>query len=182
MLCRPEDALAVGGAVALTLAARCRSSHALLAVWVAGTRGSVRAPANAGARRLATTLGARGHDATATGRLVVVALAEPLASAAAEAERAEAVASDIPTAVVLAGARDDTADPLLRSVDAVLVAAPAGADAAVSELALAGLAPLGVDARAVELPPVPVAARALAASGLAAPPPLRGPIEEALPA
>ena len=85
------------------LAARARSSHALLAVWGAGGAGRPRA---GDARRrggLAAALAARGHDATATGRLAVVALAGALGEAAAEAARAAAAAGDVPSVVVLAG-------------------------------------------------------------------------------
>ncbi|HEX2087496.1 MAG TPA: hypothetical protein VHF89_17565, partial [Solirubrobacteraceae bacterium] len=60
VLCRPEDALVVGGGIALLLAARCRASHALVAVWGGEGPPPLRAPAAAAARRLATTLSERG--------------------------------------------------------------------------------------------------------------------------
>jgi hypothetical protein len=179
IVCRPEDALIVGGAAALLLASRSRSTHALLAVW-RGEMPSVRAPATGGARRLAATLASRGHDAAPTGRLAIVRLADELVQAAPEAIRAVAAARGVPGVVVLAGARDESADELLRAQDRVLVAAGAHADAHVATLAVAGLARLGVAVEVVELPAVPAPARALAASGVAVTPPLRGAVEAAL--
>lgn len=180
MLCRPDDALVIGGAVALLLAGRCRTSHALVALWAGRDAGSVRAPATAGARRLAATLEARGHEATATGRLAVVRLGGGLMEAAPEAVRAVAASGDVPAVVVLAGPRDDAADALLRDQDGVLIAVPEETDAAVPELALAGLAPLGVEACALPIPLVPSPARVLAASGVAVMPPLRAAVEAGL--
>jgi hypothetical protein len=180
VLCRPDEAVVAGSAAALALAGRCRAPHALVAVWSGGHGAPVRAPATSGARRLAATLASRGHDATATGRLTLLQLAGSLGEAAPEAVRALAAAPEIPAAVVLAGARDEAADGLLRAQDGVIVALPAEAGEAVADLALAGLAPLGVPARALTLPPTPAPARALAASGIAAVPPLRGAVEAAL--
>jgi hypothetical protein len=193
ILCRPGDALVVGGAVALTLAARGPASPAprhpavragpiprtsLVAVWGAGA--ATRAPAVAGARRLATTIASRGHTAAATGKLAIVALAGTLSEASAEAARVDAAAGDVPVVTVLAGPRDATADALLRDQDLILVALPADGDEAVADLALDGLAPLGVPARALRLPPAPAAVRGLAASGVAVLPPLRAAVEAAL--
>jgi len=180
VLCRPDDALTVGGVVALALAARCRSSRALVALWRPGEATSVRAPATAGARRLAATLEARGHGATASGRLTIVRLASPLSEAAPEAVRALAAAGEVPAVAVLAGARDGSADSLLRDQDGVLVALPVETDDAVGELALAGLAPLGVEARTLAIPAAPAPTRALASSGVAVLPPLRDAVEAAL--
>ncbi|HEX8120602.1 MAG TPA: hypothetical protein VF549_04970 [Solirubrobacteraceae bacterium] len=179
MLSRPDDAMVAAGAAGLALAARCRTSHALVAIWGAADR-PIRAPATGPARRLAATLAARGHDATATGRLTVVRLAGALQEAAREADRAAAAAPEVPTAVVLAGARDAAADALLHAQDAALVALPAGSDDAVADLTVAGLVALGVEATVVELPPASPPARALAASGAALVPPLRAPFDAAI--
>jgi hypothetical protein len=179
VLCRGDDALVAGAAAALLVARRCRSSRAVVAVW--GAAGStVRAPARAGARRLAATLAARGHDAAPTGRLVLVRLDGPLNRASPEVARVLAAAGDAPAVVVLAGARDGAADAVLRDQDAVVVAVPAESDWPVAELALSGLARLGVSGRTLELPSGAAPARALAASGVALVPPLRGPVEAAL--
>jgi hypothetical protein len=178
ILCRPNDALVAGGAAAIVLAARARSSHALVAVW--GAEPSTRAPAIAPARRLAATLTARGHDAAATGRLAIVKLGADLGEAAAEAVRAGAAAGDVPAVTVLAGPRDEAADAVLRSQDLVLVAIADGSDPAVGDLAVDGLSPLGVPAAAIEVPPTPAPVRALAASGVAVVPPLRSAVEGGL--
>ncbi|HEX8084257.1 MAG TPA: hypothetical protein VF529_08200 [Solirubrobacteraceae bacterium] len=182
ILCRAADALVVGAAAALVLAGRSRRSHALVAVWKPGEEppAVARAPATAAARRLAASLDSRGHEATASGRLALVRLAGDAAAAAAEAIRANAAAGDVPTVVVLAGAREDRMDGLLRDQDAVLVALPEPADGAVADLALAGLADLGVPAEILAIPATSAPIRALAGSGLAALPPLRAPIDAAL--
>ena len=174
VLCRPRDALAVGGAVGLGLAARCRRSHAVVAVWGGSSSPPLRAPATAAARRLAARLSSRGHRASATGRLVVVALED-----ASEAGRV-AAAVEVPVVSVLAGAREDSDDDVLRSHDTVLVAVGAEDEPPVAELALVGLAVEGIAARTVELPAGAAAARVLAASGVALLPPLRGAVEVAL--
>lgn len=176
VLCRPADALVVGGAATLLLASDARASGSLLAVWGAEAT-AVRAPAATSVRRLAATLAARGHAATASGRLVVVTLTGDLGQAAPEATRALAVASGVPAVVVLAGVRDERADDLLRSQDRTLVVAAADADPAVAGLVVAGLP---TRAGVLVMPPVPGPARALAASGVAVVPPLRAALRSAM--
>ena len=178
VLCRPEVARSIGGAVALALAASAGAPRALLSIWPPDDPPPLPALARAPARRLAATLSDRGHDATATGRLAVVRLAADLAHAAPEAVRARAAAGADPSVVALAGPRDQTADELLRSSDAVLVA---DGDETVLDLALAGLSSFGVLSAPLNVPePTPAVARALAAGGQALLPPLRGAVTAAL--
>ena len=176
ILCRPDGAWALGGAAALLLAARHRSSYSALLVWGGVDAPALRPPASSGARRLADRLTGCGHDATATGRLAVVRLDGKLSVVAAEAVRV-LDAIDVPAAVVFAGPRDDGADVLLRAQDAVLVAA--GDDQVVAELAVDGLAGIGVRARTLGVPAeMSAAARALAAAGVVVLPPLRAALGE----
>jgi hypothetical protein len=176
VLARPEDARVLGGAVALVAAA---GRAAVLAVWTGGEeRGGVpRAPATPAARRLAGTLGQRGHTVHATGRLAVVALGGGAAEAAAEAARATAAAGDATVVVVLAGPRDDRVDALLRAQDQVLVAT--GGNRIVTGLAVTSLAAADVPATPLDLE-VPAVARALAATGTAVTGAVRRSVEAAL--
>ena len=100
-----------------------------------------RAPAMPAARRLGATLGARGHDARAAGRLAVVRLPDAPEDAAVQARRATAAAGGAPTVLALGGARVAAFDALLADQDLVVVATPSGTDPALARLALAGLAP-----------------------------------------
>jgi hypothetical protein len=166
VLCRPGDALAAGGAVALAVAA---GGPAAVVVWGAEPA-TLRAPAGRAARRLALRLADRGHTASATGRLVHVHADTP-----AEVVRVAAATGDAPSVAVLAAPRDTAADRVLGDHDHVLVA---GAGA-VAELAAASVARLGVRADALDLPAAPAAA-ALAAAGLALVGPWRAPVTGAL--
>jgi hypothetical protein len=132
-----------------------------------------RAPAARGARRLVAALTARGHDAAASGRLVVLALAGEPPASAAEAVRAIAAAGDAPAVLALGGARGPDWDAPLRDRDLVLVAlGEAEGGSALATLTLAGVEALGVPAALCRTPRSP-AARWLAAAGIAAPAQLR---------
>jgi hypothetical protein len=176
VLCRPEDAWAVGGAVALGLVGRHGtggSRTAVVAAWGEGlVLAAARAPATPAARKLCALLRARGHEAAATGRLVHVVLS---GDAPAEAVRIAAAAA-CPCATVLAGPRDEQIDALLRTQDHVLV----DAEETIADLALTSLAAADVPARCVTVSAAPTAARALAAAGVALVPPLRAMAEEGL--
>ena len=178
LLCRPADAQAVGGAVALGLLRAGGPGPAVLCVWRpdAEARGPhASAPSLPGALRLAERLSARGHATRATGRIVVADV-----DAAAEAVRVAAAAADAPVVCALAGARDTEADDLLAAQDAVLVAAAADDPPALLDLALSGLAAAGVPALGLPVPAGAAPARALAAAGVALLAPLRGAVEAAL--
>ncbi|HWI08350.1 MAG TPA: hypothetical protein VNT54_12655 [Solirubrobacteraceae bacterium] len=163
VLAPAADAPALGAALALALARRERATAALVCVWapVAGDR-LWRAPAAPAAARLARALAARGHDARASGRLVVVRLATPCEPAAAEALRATAAAGRAPAVVALGGPRTAAFDALLAQQDVVVVAVAPGADPALARLATEGLE----RSVACEVPPADPA-RALAAAGVA---------------
>jgi len=171
----------IGAALGLALAARSRARIALVCVWTAGQAAGPawRAPAVPAARRLATTLGARGHDAMPTGRLVLVRLAPAALDASVQARRAAAAGGGAPVALALGGPRVDAFDELLAEQDIVVVATPGGTDPTLARLALAGLAPGVARACACVAPPARPAL-ALAAAGLALLPSVRRPLEVAI--
>jgi hypothetical protein len=162
VLCRPRDAWPAGGAVALALLGDADASAAVVATWGVAAP-ALQAPAGPAARRLAARLAVRGHAATASGRLVLVAIDE-----VAEAARIAAAIDGEPVVRVLAGARDGVVDAVLAHADHVVVVADAPDDA------VAALAAGTLDASAslLHLAAAP-AARALAATGVALVAPLR---------
>lgn len=172
VLVAPGDARAVGGAVALGLAAGAAGGAAgggaVVAMW--GAAPGLAVPASLAARRTAARLSERGHAATPSGRLVIVALDAPH-----EAVRA-AAATGIATVLVVAGPRDDATDRLLAGQDHVIVAGPGS----LGDLAAASVRALGVCAATLALPDAPVAS-ALAAGGVALVEPWRSAVREALP-
>lgn len=186
VLCRPEDAPALGGAVALGM--RRGGGPGVACVWrdaSADVGPRAAAPAVPRALRLAERLGERGHVTHATGRLVVIALDEAAdggaaAAAAAEAVRVGAACPDASVVSVLAGARDDSLDRLLLAQDRVLVARSPDDPPALLELALDGLGGLGARAEVLAVPAAAGPARALAAAGVALLPPLRSAVDAAL--
>ena len=165
VLAAPDRAVAIGAAVALALG----GGPVLTGIWGAEPQGP-RAAASPRAGRLAGKLTARGHDAAATGRLVVVTLGD----GADEAARV-AAAAQVPSVLVVAGPRDARVDRVVAAQDRVLVAG----DDLVAALALDSVRALGVRAHALALPGA-VAARVLAASGVALVAPWRAPVLEAL--
>jgi hypothetical protein len=170
----PAVAVAVGVVVAR------RSPAALVCVHAPGQEPLVpalRAPARAGAARLAASLRARGLAADARGRVAIVDLVreEDVAGAAA---RALAAAGALPSVLAVA-ARDPDLDVLLAAQDAILVALPPSADATLAELAESSAARLAPRATSIALnldPP----SRALALAGMRAPAALRAAVEGVL--
>jgi hypothetical protein len=162
------DAHSLGAALGLALARRRRVSVAVVCVWAPGraAKPAWRAPATPAARRMAATLGARGHDAKPAGRLAVVRLPEGPEQAVVEARRATAAAGDAPTVLALGGPRVSAFDELLGDQDLVVVATPIGTDPALARLALAGLAPGAARTCACDVPPAHPS-RSVAAAGLA---------------
>jgi len=124
-----------------------------------------RAPARAGAARLAASLRARDLDASARGRLTLVHLPDEGRTDAVT--RALAAAGVLPTVLAVA-VRDQEVDGLMAARDAILVVLPPSAEPAMAQLALAGAAALVPLAAAVTLAPDPIQ-RALALAGLRAP-------------
>jgi len=162
VLAPAADAPALGAALGLALARAGRSRVCVVCVWSpAPARAGWRAPPMPAAARLASTLRARGHEARASGRLVVVRLSADAHEAASQALRTGAAAGSAPTVVVLAGPRMAAFDELLAMQDLVVVALATATDPSLAQLASAGLE------RAVtcDLPPADPA-RALAAAGL----------------
>lgn len=171
LLCGPADALALGAALGLLLAGRHHSAAAAVCIWAGGLpmRTGWGAPALPAARRLASGLAARGHDATGAGRLAVVRLPDDSEDAAAEARRVCAVAASsaagAPTVLALGGPRAAVFDALLAEQDLVVVATRTGAAPVLARLAVEGLAAEAVCACACEVPATPPA-RALAQAGV----------------
>ena len=165
VLSAPDHAVAAGAAVALAV----DRGVVVLAVWGATVGGS-RAPASPRAGRLATRLADRGHDAKATGRLVVVTLA----AGPDEAARV-AAATDVPVVLLVAGPRDDHVDRVVRDHDRVLVVG----DDRVATLAVESVRALDVRTAALALPDA-ATARSLASSGVALVAPWRALVREAL--
>ena len=168
LLCRPEDALPTGGALALALAREARTRRALVGVWRAGPRAAepVRAPALAEARRLVHALAAHSLEAEASGRLARLLLPDEPEPALAAGARAAAVAA-APTVLALAGPRDPVLDRLIAAQDLAVVAQRSDGNADMVRLALESLADLGVPVVACE-PPAGACARTLAAAGVCA--------------
>jgi hypothetical protein len=169
VIAAPRHALAVGSAVALTMARTLRARRAVVCVWPSGgwARPPLQAPASTGARQLRRSLDARGIDATAAGRLVRVGLPDRPEVAAAVVERAVGAAA-APAVLVLAGPRPELLDELLLDQQAIVVAAEPDAEPSVADLAVATLAGRhpAVSRCILRLGPV---ARALATAGAAAP-------------
>jgi hypothetical protein len=171
----PRDVRAVGVAVGLVTA----RSHpaALVCVHVPGEEepaaAGLRAPARAAAARLAGSLRARGLDADARGKAVLVEVADDPAAGAA---RALAAAGPLPTVLAVA-ARDPDLDVLLAAQDAILVALPPSADPALAELATTGARALTPSAASIALALDPLS-RSLALTGLRAPSAVRAAVEE----
>jgi hypothetical protein len=132
-----------GEAVAAALALRLRTrGPVVVCAWASPAR-RASAPATAGARRLAASMHARGLDAAATGRLVLVRLDDDPPVAVAEAERAAAAAGDAPIVTAICGPRDPAFDALLEAQDCAIVVARDVPDE-VRRLAVAALGPRAV--------------------------------------
>ena len=175
VLCRPADALALGGALAIGYG----RGPAVVCVWRGAAEAAgpvVSAPALPGALRLAERLGDRGHYARVTGRLVVVELED---DPGGEAARAAAACEGAPVVCALAGPRGAALDRLLLTQDVVFVAVAADDPPALGEVALDGLTALGARARVLAVPAGAGPARALASAGVALLPPLRAAVEAA---
>jgi hypothetical protein len=168
LLCRPDDVLATGGALALALARDTRARRALVGVWRGppGIADALRAPAVPEARRLVHALAAHGLVAEASGRLARMVLPDEPEAALAAGARAAAVAA-APTVLALAGARDPVLDRLIAAQDLVVVAPRPDVDSDLASLAVESVAALGVPVMACE-PAAGARSRSMAAVGVAA--------------
>jgi hypothetical protein len=174
------DAHPLGASLGLAIAG-LRSAPVVVSTWIAGSaeRPWWRAPAMPPARRLATALAARGHEARAAGRLVLVRLAVSAEDASLEARRVAAAAGHAATVLALGGPRVAEFEELLAEQDLVVVATPGGTDLALRRLAISSLTAGCTRACACEVLNGQLG-RAAAASGLVLLPAARRPLSDAL--
>jgi hypothetical protein len=152
-------ALGLGAVLALAIAS---DGVAVVACWrVAGAERRRSGVAVGKARRRVAALEARGVDATAAGRLVVVALPPDAAQAVALLQRVENACGTAVCVPVLGGARGTEWDAVLQQRGAAVLH---GADPAVLELAARGLAEQGVRAQLLDRAPS-LFARTMAVGG-----------------
>lgn len=157
----------VGAAVALAFARHRRARVALMCHWsetVGQASGRLALP---GAVRLATSLAARGHVATASGRLVAVSLPADPAEAAGAAASIAAAVSTVPKVLALAG-RHEPFEELLTQQHAILAVLPADAPAGLGGLVAADAGDRTPAATIVDVR-LGLATRTLARAGLLAP-------------
>jgi hypothetical protein len=176
VLAPARDLAAVAIAAGLALA-RGRSG-ALVCLHAPGALAlppSPRAPARAGAGRLAASLTARGLAAEARGPIAVVRLPDDPAELSTAATRALAAAGPLPTVLAVAQ-RCEAVDALLGACDAILVALSEAAEPPLAALALAGATELARSAAAIELALDPMQ-RWLALAGAWSPRAIRRAIE-----
>jgi hypothetical protein len=172
------DAALGAAAVALGLLQRRRAPCAVIARWTADEPGPPRAAAAVGAaRRLAAALGADGHAAHASGRLVWIDLPADEPAAVAAADRALRGAT--PGLLVVAGPRGKAMERALAACGVLVVAARATADPEILAAAVAELGGLGPPVVAVDVG-VPGAAAALCRAGVVLPAGLRDAVDVAL--
>src|SRR4029079_13073608 len=110
----PRDALAVGAAVALSLAHPLRTRCEPVCAWPPGgwAEPALHGPAGVAARQLRRNLAARGLDATAAGKLGRGVLPDATENADRGAERALGAGSS-PSVLLLAGPRPEALDEVL---------------------------------------------------------------------
>jgi hypothetical protein len=133
-----SDLPAVAGAVAAALRRRARTATAVVAV-VGGA--PVRRPSTPAAAAAAKRLARRDIAAVPAGGLCAVALPADPQDAVREAWRVIAAAG-VPV-VIGVDRRDEALDRLLAELDLIVLAPPAGADPALTDLALASLVRVG---------------------------------------
>lgn len=156
-------AFGLGAALALAAAS---SGAAVLACWRVPAATRRRGGVSIGrTRRLVASLQARGVEATAAGRLVVVALPEDARDAVMLLRRVESASGGAVCVPLLGGARGEEWDAVLVERGLAVLH---GADAGLLELAGARLEEQGVETRVVATAPGPLA-RWLALSGWAPP-------------
>jgi hypothetical protein len=169
ILVSPGDAPAAGAALGLAAAAAHRAPCAVVCRW---TGAELAEPPRSGlavgaARRLAQRLAARGLAAGACGRVVTVALPSSDIEARAATERTLAAAGDLPLVLVITGARSPAFDPLLASLECLIVVPPPGAPVGLERLAIDSAARLGRGAAVLRLPSTgAVTGRLLVATGM----------------
>jgi hypothetical protein len=178
VLAAPRDLPAAAAAAGLVIARAAPAALVFLDAPEVDLATPLPAPARVAATRLAASLTARGITAHARGHLVLAHPAPAPAEGGASAPRAIAAAGSLPTVLGVA-VRGPGVDDLLARQDALLVALPRGADAALAELALEGARELCRSAAALSLALDPLS-RALALGGWRAPRVVREALEGAL--
>ena len=168
---REGDVAAV--ALAVTAATGRRARCAVVCRWDGTTATAPRAAmASPAARRLAERLDRRGLPASARGRVVTVALPPAPAEARAAVERTLAAVDDLPLVVLVAGPRPPALDPLLATLDRLVVVPARDAPPELSGLAVTAAAQLGRGVARLDLPDTPLR-RLVVASGRSLSPRLR---------
>jgi hypothetical protein len=152
VLAAPREGGVAAAALALALMAARRERCAVVCRWEpreVAPRAGAAAPA---ARRLAERLARRGTQAAARGRLVAVALPAAPDAARAEAERVLAAVEETPVVLLMAGPRPEALDPLLATLDRLVVVTPSDAPPGLEGLALDEAAALGRSVARLDLP------------------------------
>jgi hypothetical protein len=164
----PRDAAVAGAALALAAARAHRSRCAVVCRWDGAAAATPRAgTAVVSARRLAERLAGRGLAAAANGRLVTVALPAAGGEARAATERTLAASGDVPVVLVVSGPRPPALDPLLATLDRLVVVPAADAPPGLERLALDAAARLGRGVSVLRVPDgATTTGRLLAATGL----------------
>jgi hypothetical protein len=196
VLVSPADAVVAGAALGLAAAAGRRARCAVVCRWspepLASSSSSMEPREDAAppaprsglacgaARKLSARLVLRGQAAGAHGRLVTVALPAEGVQARAAVERTLAAAGEVPVIVVVAGPRPVALDPLLATLDRLVIVPGREAPAGLEGLAIDAAARLGRGTGTLRLPFTSVVSRLLAAHGLLLSPPLRGATSVAL--
>jgi hypothetical protein len=196
VLVSPADAVVAGAALGLAAAAGRRARCAVVCRWSpeppASSSSSTEpregalppAPrsslACSAARKLSARLAVRGQVVGAHGRLVTVALPAEGVQARAAVERTLAAAGEVPVIVVVAGPRSAELDPLLATLDRLVIVPGREAPAGLEALAVDAAARLGRGTGALRLPLTGLVSRLLTTHGLLLSPPLRGAANAAL--
>jgi hypothetical protein len=169
-------ATAVAVAAARGRGARC----AVICRWDGATAEPPRAaPASRAARRLAERLDRRGLPARARGRVATVAAPPEPVAARAAVERTLAAVDEAPVVVLVAGPRPPVLDPLMATLDRLVVVPAPDAPAGLADLAVTAAARLGRGVARLDLPDTPLG-RLVAASGRSLSPGVRAAAAAAL--
>lgn len=152
----PREGSVAAAAIALATMAARRERCAVVCRWEAREVVPRAGWASIAARRLAERLERRGARAAARGRLVTVALPAAPAEARAGVERVLAAVEDTPLVLLVAGPRPEPLDPLLATLDRLVVVTPPDAPSGLTDLALGEAAALGRSATRLDLPETPI--------------------------
>ncbi|WP_445151674.1 hypothetical protein [Baekduia sp. Peel2402] len=150
-----EGAIAAASVALATMGAR-RARCAVICRWDGREAAPRPGLASISARRLADRLERRGVQAAARGRLVTVGLAAEPAEARAAVERLLVAVEETPLVVLVAGPRPPALDPLLATLDRLVVVTALDAPPGLGDLALDEAAALGRSVARIDLPDTPL--------------------------